>query len=157
MTVGRCELRWSDAPVLSNGTVLILGGGGQTAELFNPTTGTFSPTGNLTVPRLAPSVTLLTDGRVLVAGGFSSNGTTDSTGIYDTTSGIFTAATSMNEPRQQQTATLLPDGQVLITGGFNGTADSKSAELFSALDTTPPVITDVSVDKRYCRRRITRW
>jgi len=147
MTVGRCELRWSDAPVLSNGKVLILGGGGQTAELFNPTTGSFSPTGNLTVPRLAPSVTLLTDGRVLVAGGSSSNGTTDSTEIYDTTSGIFTAATSMNEPRQQQTATLLPDGQVLVTGGFNGTADSKSAELFSALDTTPPVITDVSVDK----------
>jgi hypothetical protein len=147
MTVGRCELRWSDAPVLSNGKVLILGGGGQTAELFNPTTGSFSPTGNLTVPRLAPSVTLLTDGRVLVAGGFSSNGPTDSTEIYDTTSGIFTAAASMNEPRQQQTATLLADGQVLVTGGFNGTADSKSAELFSALDTTPPVITDVSVDK----------
>jgi len=147
MTVGRCTLWWSDAPVLSNGKVLILGGGGQTAELFDPSTGSFSPTGNLTVPRGAPSVTLLTDGRVLVAGGFSSNGTTNSTEIYDPPSGTFTAAASMNAARQQQTATLLPDGRVLVTGGFGGAADLSSAELFSIGDTAPPVITDVSVDK----------
>ncbi len=147
MTVGRCSIWWSDAPVLSNGKVLILGGGGQTAELFDSITETFGPTGNLTVPRLGPSVTLLTDGRVLVAGGFSSNGTTNSTEIYDTTSGTFTAAASMNEARQQQTATLLPDGRVLVTGGFGGAADLRSAELFSGVDTTPPVITELSVDK----------
>jgi hypothetical protein len=147
MTVGRCSISWGDAPVLGNGKVLILGGGHQTAELFDPSTGSFSPTGNLIIPRLGPSVTLLTDGRVLVAGGFSSNGVTNSTEIYDTTSGTFTAAASMNEPRQQHAATLLPDGRVLVTGGFGGTADLSSAELFSGMDTTPPVITNQSVDK----------
>lgn len=147
MTVGRCSISWGDAPVLGNGKVLILGGGGPTAELFDPATGSFSPTGDLTFPRIGPTVTLLTDGRVLVAGGFSSNGTTNSTEIYDSTSGTFTAAASMNEARTQQTATLLSDGRVLVTGGFGGTADLSSAELFSVADTTPPVITEVSVDK----------
>jgi hypothetical protein len=147
MTVGRCSLWWSDAPVLGNGKVLIHGGGGQTAELFDPSTGSFSPTGNLTVPRLNPSVTLLPDGRVLVAGGFSTNGVTNSTETYEATSGTFTAGPSMNQARQQQTATLLPDGRVLVAGGFGGAADLSSAELFSIADTTAPVITDPSVDK----------
>ena len=138
--------------------VLILGGGGQTAELFNPTTGSFSPTGNLTVPRLAPSVTLLTDGRVLVAGGSSSNGTTDSTEIYDPTSGIFTAATSMNEPRQQQTATLLSDGQV-----YSLLVASMVLLIQCRLNSFPHLIQRRRLSQmylsinRYCRDRTTRW
>ena len=147
MTESRCTLWWSDAPVLSNGKVLILGSGSQTAELFDPATGSFSATGNLTVPRGGPTVTLLTDGRVLVAGGFSTNGVTNSTEIYDTASGTFTAAAGMNAARNQQAATLLADGRVLVTGGFGGITDLASAELFSVADTTPPVITDLSVDK----------
>src|SRR5689334_7733377 len=65
------------ATLLSNGTVLVAGGAttgfpsqiSATAELYNPDTGTFTPTGNMTVPRGQHSATLLGNGKVLIAGG----------------------------------------------------------------------------------------
>ena len=53
--------------------MLIAGGivqvGVFTAELFDPTTGTFTLTGSLTIPRYQHTATLLNDGTVLVVGG----------------------------------------------------------------------------------------
>src|SRR4051794_27144619 len=77
-------------------------------------TGTFTPTGSMTVARTRHTATLLTDGRVLIAGGFP---TTPSAEIYDPATGIFSATGNMSTPRSQHTATLLPDGRVLIAGG----------------------------------------
>ena len=55
----------------SDGRVLVAAGGnGTSAELYNPTTGTWSPTGSTSVGRFGFFGTLLLlDGRVLVAGG----------------------------------------------------------------------------------------
>jgi hypothetical protein len=58
---------WSLGSVLlPNGRVFVLGG--STAQLYDPATGTFSPTASATL-RSAPTVTLLQDGTVLIAGG----------------------------------------------------------------------------------------
>ena len=70
------------ATLLVDGRVLIAGGGpaswnsrvwyGQflaSAELYDPTTGTFSPTGSMATPREDHTATRLADGRVLIAGG----------------------------------------------------------------------------------------
>lgn len=68
------------ATLLSDGTVLLAGGetlsgnsfiGLSTAELFDPTSGIFSPTGSMGTDRTDHTATLLNDGRVLVIGGFS--------------------------------------------------------------------------------------
>jgi len=62
------------ATTLSDGRVLIVGGLEQattSAELFDPATRTFSPTGSLRVARISHSATLLSDGRVLIAGGYN--------------------------------------------------------------------------------------
>jgi hypothetical protein len=107
-----------------------------TPLLVAQSAGTFIPLKSLTVPREFHTATLLPDGRVLIAGGFSfGNGpfsTWASAEIYDPSTGAFVSAGSMTAARHMHTATLLPDGTVLIAGGAagNGGASQASAELY---------------------------
>jgi hypothetical protein len=137
MAVARCD---PQAVLLANGLVLVVGGGSQTAELFDPATETFTSTGSMASLHTSGAATLLADGRVLVAGGYTATGPvdTDAAEIHDPTSGLFTAAAHMVVARQQFTATLLSDGRVLVVGGYSSTvgADIASAELFSL---SPPL------------------
>jgi hypothetical protein len=64
------------------------------------------------------TATLLTDGRVLVAG--MSEPFTTTTEIFDPISRTFTAAAPMLQDRYAHTATLLVDGRVLAIGGAAG-------------------------------------
>jgi hypothetical protein len=71
------------ATLLNGGEMLIAGGyelnGCQivaiaAAELYNPSTGAFTLTGNLNTPRIFPTATLLPNGQGLIAGGPDGNG-----------------------------------------------------------------------------------
>src|SRR5262245_28924552 len=114
------------ATLLLNGKVLIAGGAepvpGQrwntlaSAELFDPDTGTFTATGDMTTARTNHRATLLPDGRVLIVSGDvhgdPNSGTAE---IYDPSTGTFTAAGSTSIG-SVSAATLLDNGKVLITG-----------------------------------------
>src|SRR4051794_35944054 len=89
---------------LNDGRVIVFGGVAGTdcatstfssvTEIWDPTTGVFtsSQTMNTLVPRVAPAVATLSDGRVLVAGGWDRCGTVYSSAeIFDPASGIWTA------------------------------------------------------------------
>lgn len=123
------------ATLLPNGKVLVTGGvnfNGVTtstlssAELYDPTTGTWTSAGTMSTAREWHTATLLLNGKVLVAGGYDGTGTSSSVQLYDPATGTWSNTASLNHPRQSHTATLLPDGKVLVAGGSNG---ANTAEL----------------------------
>ena len=136
------------ATLLPDGKVLVAGGSHgnvqlDSAELYNPSNGTWALTGPMSVARSGQTATLLPDGDVLVAGG-GCNGqaygcdagsflsTLKSAELYDPATGTWSATGSMHEGRQFFTATLLPDGKVLVAGGFNDCDDDFCSDLASA-------------------------
>ena len=111
------------ATLLPDGDVLVAGGlneGGfccsqfeySSAELYNPATGTWTPTASMAVKHAGQTATLLPNGWVLVAGGG-----TPVAEIYEPGPGIWVSPGAMSTARTHQTATLLPDGRVLVAGG----------------------------------------
>src|SRR5690349_8646312 len=83
-------------------------------------TGTFTPTGNTVIPRLGHSATLLPDGKVLIAGGYSvcyygaPNCLPEKRAeLYDPATATFTLTGSMSAAYPGP-AVLLADGKVVI-------------------------------------------
>ena len=132
------------ATLLRDGRVLIAGGDyGLTdaraptgvfasAEIYNPTSGKFSPTGSMHVARSAAAAVLLPTDEVFIAGGFEADLTAlASTEIYDPSSGKFSPGGSMSVARGQPMAALLGDGRVLVAGGIDSNGqDLTSAEIY---------------------------
>src|SRR5580700_3173359 len=96
--------------------------------------GTFTTTGSMTTVRDDHTATLLTNGKVLIAGGTDNFSIWASAEIYDPGTGTFTATGNMTTPRAWHTGTLLPDGKVLIVGGtvYQGNSELASPTLASA-------------------------
>jgi hypothetical protein len=125
--------------------VLVAGGNPDeldSAELYDPATGTWSVTGNLNNGRADHVETLLDDGMVLVAGG------TDfelaSTELYDPATATWSVTGDLNMARKDHAATLLLDGMVLVTGGgFAGGIPIASTELYD-----PGIVEATKVDGR---------
>jgi hypothetical protein len=114
------------ATLLPDGRVLVTGGGAAygdptcfaSAEIFDPKTGKFGPTGSMTDARIGQTATRLADGRVLIAGGNDAEyRPLPSSELFDPKTGKFSPTGSMTDARTWYTATLLADGRVLMVGG----------------------------------------
>jgi hypothetical protein len=94
-------------------------GATASAELFDPSTGSWIPTDPMLVAHIEATATLLSDGRVLVAGGFTNNTVLAAAELYDPASGTWTSTGSMVKARASHTAARLLDDRVLVAGGTN--------------------------------------
>ncbi len=133
------------ATLLTTGKVLITGGttvnSTNSAELYDPATGTVAATNSMAQARYFHTATALADGRILIAGG-SLNGASGGIApaeLYDPATGTFTPAGTMVTGRFLHTATLLANGNVLVTGGQAGGTILASAEIY-----TPPTASNPS-------------
>ena len=132
------------ANLLPNGKVLIAGGNDgfgniNSCDLYDPVKNCFAGNAGtacaaqkqpfMNRARDVATATLLPNGKVLVAGGFSVADATNTTELYDTANNCFAgvpgtpcqtqSAPSMKVARFLASAVLLPNGKVLIAGGFN--------------------------------------
>ena len=149
-------MRWaahSTATLLMNGKVLFAGGDDDSGlsawtELFEPSTGIFTPTNEMTTARADHTATLLPDGTVLITGSneYFDQMTLKSAEIYDPVKGTFTVTGDMSVNRALHTATLLNDGRVLIAGGA---LNDSSAEIYTPARLVPaPALLSLSGDGR---------
>jgi hypothetical protein len=111
---------------LPDGRVFLVGGYlpdnslSKIAQIYNPATNTMTTVASMSTARLGHTATLLSDGRILVAGG-SDGGALDTAEIYNPVSNIWSSTGSMSAARMYHTATLLPDGRVIVIGGLSTT------------------------------------
>ncbi|MEV0171659.1 kelch repeat-containing protein [Streptomyces sp. NPDC050803] len=131
--------------LLADGRVLAVGGIGRppggpaeglaTAEIHDPGTGHWTPTGGLRQARFSHSATLLEDGRVLVAGGVTARPgpslqTLPTAELYDPVTGQWTTtARPMTDARFGHPAVPLGDGRVLVAGGVLAVGRGRYAAL----------------------------
>ena len=128
------------ATLLPDGKVLVVGGssnsdgdGGplSSAELYDPNTGTWTVTASMLEVRSGGhTATLLSNGKVLVAGGNSIFDPIAAAELFDPVTESWSSAGAMVQGRADHTATILLDGRVLMAGA--GT-DLASAELYDPI------------------------
>ncbi len=130
------------ATLLLNGRVLVAGGAPDalqytslsSAEVYDPATGVWTATASMTSPRQGQTATLLTDGRVLIAGGYDQGYFGPGAELYDPATGLWTVTGALGSARGVHTATLLPDGKVLAVGGNNNTINNPSIVTLSSAE-----------------------
>ena len=144
---------------LADGRVLVAGGctdagcnlgsaGGATAEIFDPRTRAFKPTGRMHISRDDHQAVLLSDGRVLIAGGWTAQGVTVTTELFDPRRGTFAMGPPMGTPRAGFTAVAMADGRVLLAGGETAAHDNTAtAEVFDPRRYAMQAVGDMSVPR----------
>ena len=96
--------------------------------------GTWSSTGTMISARDGHTATILTNGKILAAGGTNNGVALTSAELYNSAAGTWASTGSMNTARSHARAVLLSNGSVLVMGGCVNdclSATTNSAELYN--------------------------
>jgi hypothetical protein len=119
------------ATLLADGRVLASGGYTSqptlqfydTADLYDPATNSWTPTGAMTDTRTQAAVATLTDGRAFVAGGVNRRGFLASFELYDPATGVWAPGGAISVHGNVAQAAPLDDGRVLLMSDSTTTTD----------------------------------
>ena len=141
------------AVLLPDRSVLVTGGVGgpngdvslASAEVFDPREGSWTRVAPLAEARSGHTATLLSDGRVLVAGGESATRgarrSLASAEVFDIGGRQWRSAGKMRCPRSEQAAALLRDGTVLVVAG-DAAFPARAPIAQSCADRYQPTVTE---------------
>jgi hypothetical protein len=126
------------ATLLPDGKLLVIGGTDENGapvtegERFDPLTNLWSPTGP-SVDHFGGTLSLLADGRAVVAGGYTQGMVEGVTEIFDSQTGAWTRVGDLNTARYFAEAVATPNGNLLVIGGQDRTNTAlSSVECFDA-------------------------
>jgi N-acetylneuraminic acid mutarotase len=151
--------------LLGNGKVLAVGGWGNdsttlhSAELYDPATQLWTPTGFMAEARNEFALTRLLNGKILAVGGSYYAGennyiTLNTAELYDPATGLWSPAGFLAQSRMMHAAALLPDGKVLVAGGSYNSGDKNYVTLSSAEIYDPDTGTWSNTDSLKTARRL---
>ncbi len=139
------------AVALVDGRVLVAGGGDRvgypcssghrgcmvassigSAEIYDPATATFSPTGTLAQPRLAFRLDVLPDGRVVATGGAAENRGLTSVELFDPATGAWSKGPELVGQRLYHASAVLGAELVVVGGKIANVAPLTTTDLLGA-------------------------
>ena len=127
---------------LDNGKVVYAGGidncgtYSRAAELFDPTSGTADPTGQMSIGRSSFPMVKLPSGDVIAFGGESLNGISEATDRierYSVQTGQWTVETHLKHGKGRIATCSLKDGSILLVGGGDAST-TRSAEIYDPVN-----------------------
>ncbi len=146
-----------DAALLTDGRVLVAGGRVPSsidnvlaAEVFDPAApveSAWGPAGELGAPHPFGSLTALSGGRAIIAGGCC---VTASAELFDPARGSWIATTSLQAARSGHAATALSDTTILVVGGSDTGGPLASAEMFTLSVPGDPCETGLTCGSGFC-------
>jgi len=145
------------ATLLNNGKVLIAGGSTcispgcpvNAAELYDESHDTFTAVANMNGAHTNHAATLLNNGQVIIAGGYSSCSSSCTAGanieVYDGVANTFTPGTGLISARAGHTATLLQNGNIVFAGGINQGLTLDTSESYQPANFMPAGLASIAI------------
>src|SRR2546421_724190 len=115
-----------------------------TAEVYNPTTGTFTAAGSKTTARSYHTATLLNSGLVLIAGGYGSNGYLSTAELYTPSASTPAGLVAITVTPTNPTISATSFQQFVATGTFSGNSTQSLASV--AWSSSATAVASVSND-----------